>query len=456
MRLASATGLGLTSLARRPIMTELEEVSMEKSCDLLIVGGGLSGVLLAAKVHQQCPELSIGLLEKEASLGGRLATRDDETGRWYLGLSGISETLLAELSGQLQSDDQASEMDDFYSAPLATLGVLSGSTIANVEVAQSMSDAGARAVAGAAAARDWTLVDELLSLIEESKRSDQPIANLWKGTRKSPSAIALEHLARLWGIADLWSTSPMALQQRFQDFLAASQRGNWSGLCQELLGPGRRHERIECSLETAVIAAEYKDEVWSLRTTKGRFHSPALVVAQNPWDAMQWLPKDQWPNRLVHVPTKTKPVSAVLLSERVSSFGSKEDLPELLLVTAENTQVYLDKERQSVCFQATIPFELTLDAPEVVKAVRRLKRSKKKLANAVEGFHSEGEHIALVPVAWSQPLTSSERRTVEKLDFSSFQQKHLLFCGDAYGSTLASDQNLLQSVKAAVAQLTSQ
>lgn len=446
---ASVACLGLTSLARRPIMTELEEVSMEKSCDLLIVGGGLSGVLLAAKLHEETPELSIGLLEKEVSLGGRLATRDDESGRWYLGLSAISEALLQELGAYLGRDPEGADLDEFICSPVKTLGVISGSNMTQVAVEQTLSDEGARAVAGAAAARDWTLVDELLALIEEAKRSDQPISNLWKGTRKSPSAIALEHLARLWGIADLWSTSPESLQQRCRDFQTALLRGNWSALCRELLEPARREGACEVSLETAVITAEYKDDQWSLRTTKGRFHSRSLVVAQSPWEAMLWLPKDYWPNRLVSVPTKTKPISAVLMSEKVSSFGEDQDLPEVMLVTAENTQVYLDREHHSVCFQATIPYEMTLDAPEVVKAVRRLKRSKKKLANAVSGFASSGEHIALVPVAWSQPLASNERRTVEKLDFTSFQQKHLAFCGDSYGPGLTSDQNLLNSVASA-------
>ena len=95
--------------------------------------------------------------------------------------------------------------------------------------------------------------------------------------------------------------------------------------------------------------------------------------------------------------------------------------------------------------QATLNFELTLSAPEVVKAVKRLRRARKKLLAAVPELKVDGDHIALLPVAWGQPLAPNERKVMAKLADFKFQAKHLLFCGDAYGPHLEGDKNIIDS-----------
>ena len=95
--------------------------------------------------------------------------------------------------------------------------------------------------------------------------------------------------------------------------------------------------------------------------------------------------------------------------------------------------------------QATLNFELTLSAPDVVKAVKRLRRARKKLLAAVPDLKTEGDHIALLPVAWSQPLAPNERKIMAKLGDYNFQKKHLAFCGDAYGPHLEGDKNIIGS-----------
>lgn len=437
-------------------MTDLEEVAMEKSFDLLIVGSGLSGALLAAEVARSHPDWKIGLIDKERTPGGRLATYDREDQRWYFGLSALSEKVYEQVRQSLEAYGLEARLQDVLQRPIDAVGVLAASKLSTVPLSESCSDKGGRVIAGAAAARDWTLVDELLALRDDEKKAEQSIAQVWKGTRKSPSGIALEHMSRLWGVADLWTSTTESLFSRWQEFSEAKIRADWSSITQELLAAASQSGNLTTFFDTSAIAVDKQEQRWHLRSTKGELQSERLAVCQSPWEALLWLPKEYLPSKLVSLATKTKPISGVVLSEHIETMGEldNQDVPvDLMIVTAENCQVYLDRDHQAICFQATIPYEWTLDAPEVVKAVRRLKRAKKKLHAAFDGFASRGEHIALLPVAWSHPLQSNERRALQRLDMSAVQKKDLVFCSDAYGSSYRGDDNLIHSLQTSLSVL---
>ncbi len=206
----------------------------------------------------------------------------------------------------------------------------------------------------------------------------------------------------------------------------------------------RGQDRLQIFTQAQIMSAHFKEKEWHLATTQGEILGQRLVVAQNPWDASHWLGKDLWPSRLLNVSSKTKPVSMVILSLMRTS--GADSLPETLLIPAEEVQVIADKKQ--ICFQATLNYELTVQAPAVVKAVKRLKRAHKKLEQVYPDLQISGEHIALIPVAWAQAVTPSELRWNDKLEGSQYQKPHLAFCGDAYGAEFDCDLNLLGSLKA--------
>ena len=136
----------------------------------------------------------------------------------------------------------------------------------------------------------------------------------------------------------------------------------------------------------------------------------------------------------------------VVLTERLLfAEDVAHDLPDVTIVPAERVQIIRSGERE-LCFQATIDYELSLQAPAVIKAVKALKRARKKLQQIYPDTVSESGHVALLPVAWAQSPVHSDRRYLERLDKKSFQTPTLAFCGDAYGARYDGDANLIQSV----------
>ena len=400
---------------------------MTTSYDILVAGGGLSGAIIAGRLHERFPDKTIAIVEKEPLLGGRLRTTDQNAGLWSYGLNAINENLYEFLDQTLKNHPDNLEISSYLIRKRVTLGALSAGKLSSGTIADSFSEQGARSIAGAAAAKDWTNIDEMMSKIEEGKRNDQPMAQAWKGTRKSPAAIATEHLTRLYGVPDIWSCNVMDLQAKIKDYSSSQWVCDWPKLCEAIIKRAVELGKITVLTETEIAEAEEKDGHWQLATTGGPLQSKVLVVSQSPWDALRWLSKEHWPNPLVNLPVKTKPVSAVILSE---TLDKEIEIPDVVVIPAENVQVYA--EGSILSFQATVNYESTLVAPDVVKAIRRLKRARTKLLAAFDISKEFGnQHIALQPVAWSQPVTASERRVASKLSGYKWQAAKLIFCGDA-------------------------
>ncbi len=417
---------------------------MNNQFDIIISGGGLAGSLMASKLHRLHPQKSLLILEKETQLGGRLKSTNAQVGSWTYGLNGRSETLIDFINQELKEQGRTLGMAAFAKGQRQTLGVLAAGKITELPLDQSFSQQGAHAIAGAAAAREWSLVDECLSQVHNNpQKASHHFSQLWKGTRKGAAAIAIEHLCRLYGIPEIWGMRAADVLDRQQDFSQSQSIYDWECLCHELLKDGIAAGKITLQLQTEIGDASKKSESddWQISTTHGAFAADRLVVTQNPWDALRWLPKNYWPPALLAIPVKTKPISAVLLSEKISSYSS---LPDIVLVPAEGVQIYLD--RDSLCVQATLNYESTLVAPEVVKAIRRLKRAHKKLLASQQDLQTTGEHIALRPVAWSTPLAPGERRNLSKLTAKKWQHQQLSFCGDSYGPDIQGDRNMVSSL----------
>ena len=118
------------------------------------------------------------------------------------------------------------------------------------------------------------------------------------------------------------------------------------------------------------------------------------------------------------------------------------------MIPAEGVQA-VRSSPDEITFQATIDYEISVQAPEVVKAVKRLKRARKKLLTARAGCMSENERIALVPVAWGQSAAVSEAKLLQRMAKSHISSANLAFCGDCYGASYIGDENVIKSVVSA-------
>lgn len=163
-------------------------------------------------------------------------------------------------------------------------------------------------------------------------------------------------------------------------------------------------------------------------------------------DCCSVVSKNLWPTQLLTVVNKTKPVSLVTLSCPILE-GDTKDVAQFVVVPSESIQASVSPNE--IVFQATIDFELSLQAPDVVKAVKRLKRAHRKFLLAAPHIKTGIERLSLVPVAWAQTPIMQDRKHLDRLKMENIQDRHLAFCGDAYGQSLNGDDNLIESVLSA-------
>jgi glycine/D-amino acid oxidase-like deaminating enzyme len=414
---------------------------MDENISVIVVGGGLAGLLTAHRLAASLPaNTKIALLEKESFLGGRLVTggTSDQYGH---GLQGISPRLYEFWNQALKSDPEANDLPALMNRRSTKAGVLAGSKVTEIPIEEIITEKGARALGGLAAARQW---NEVTTLLTGEDRYTKAFADGWKSPRKSPATLVLETYAPSFGISDIWDSTPGAIFDRASCLSSRMHSGDWTKAIQALIEPLITKDRLVIHTNARVIDAEYSQQTgWVIDTAQGSFSAPRLIVAQPPWIASQWLPKGLWPASLAAIVSKTKPVSAVTLSCPIES-GDTSSLPELIFIPAESCQAIIGEHE--IVIQATIDYEMSLMAPDVVKAVKRLKRSLRKLLAAYPSLTAGVEHVALVPVGWAQSASVSERKLIDKLKMNAVQQPHLAFCGDAYGQSFDGDTNLVESV----------
>lgn len=414
--------------------------------DVIIAGAGLAGLLCLQKLQQLKPDWTFTLIEREGWIGGRMRSTRESEGAWSCGLQSAGSELLEFVMQATAVDDETARQS---LRPLKNVGVLIGQKMQTVDFAQLTQAEMARAIAGAAAVREWPVLDKLLQAHESGKLEvDQAFSQAWPGDRKSAALVPLEQISHLWGLPELGTSSVRPFLSQLQKARRGMWTGRWDHLFEDMLARLRAENRLHLETAAQIMAGRYEDKAWTLSTTKGSFTGKRLLVAQSPWEAVLWLNKDLWPARLLNIAGKTKPVSVVVLSEKTAT----TTLPDVTLIVAEDVQAYcLDGQ---ICYQAPLNYELTVQAPAVVKAVKRLKRAKKKLEQACPELGSESEgHLALLPVAWTHTIHPPEQKWFEKIDAAHVQKKHLAFAGDAIGGESDGDRNLMQSVGDACAAL---
>lgn len=457
-------------------------MEQKESFDIAIAGGSLAGVLTALRIQSIAPHLTIVILEQEDQLGGRLVSKalpaaaehTPSHGPQYVGygLGHVSEAIVRYWTQCLQIPNTPLSPPETLGR-MGRFGILSGSKLSEIPLSDFLSEKTAKALGGPAAVRDWTHVTKIFEKIETQERSQeetqsarpQTIGNLWNGPRKSPAAVVLEHIANLCGIPDLWAACPLALKSRSQRLAQLPFCGDlasalWeSMLWAEAAFPSTNKQGTRTPLpitqvRNMILSTRWADGFWELRCEQNIIHANALVVAQSPWNALHWLPKGFWPAPILQIALKTKPVSLVVLSEQI--LDPQVSLPDIGLIPAERTQFVVGQgkgEVREICFQATIDYELSMQAPAVIKAVKALKRSRKKLLAVYPGAFSEFGHIALQPDAWAQSPALADLKWQERLGSKPLATSKLAFVGDAYGPSHNGDSNILFSVSQAVSAL---
>lgn len=412
-----------------------------QSFDLIIAGAGIAGLLTAQRYCLANPEAKVLVVEKENRAGGRLGTLDgDDRGT---GFNAITPRLYEFWNQAIKHDPEADDLPTLVTTRQTQAAVLMGNKFTTMDTKALCSDKGARALGGLAAQRQW---GEVQKLFESEDRFDKTFADGWKAPRKSPATMVLETYAQAFGITNIWESTPGAIAERAGFYTSEPYTGDWASALKALTEKFEETGQLTVMTGARIINADHDGDEWHLKTGKGDFFADKLVVAQAPWLASQWLPKKLWPTQLLSVVNKTKPVSLVTLSCPVES-GNTSELAQIIMIPSESVQASVSPKE--IVFQATIDYELSLQAPDVVKAVKRLKRAHRKFLAASPEIKTGIERVALVPVGWAQTPSALERKHLDRLKIDAVQDRHLAFCGDAYGQSLNGDDNLIESVVAA-------
>lgn len=444
--------------------------------DVVVAGAGIAGILSAVRLAESNQNLRILILDKDIAPGGRIRCSGASAEQRGYGLNSLSSKLVDFWDATLQSDPEISNnLRTLGATARTTYAVVSGAHVTPSSMSTLLTPKGAKLIGGMAAAKQWEEVDKLIhdqpsplsqtqpdgssneaAEADESKyQAEHSFASEWKLPKKAPAISVLDQYGPVLGIPDFWHASPHAIAARGRDFMAGGFVGNWRNAIDQTLERYVVDRRIVLKFSCRVIGAEQhldaadpKKKHWVLETEQGLFRARSLLVAQPPWQGVQWLAKSYWPTALLAVASKTKPVSAVILTESLTSKkdnGAEAGLPDVILIPSEGVQA-LVTHRHEIAFQFTIDFEHSLQAPDVVKAVKALKRARRKFLHAFPGRCSETDHIALLPVAWAKSPLANEHRYAAKLGRAKLSTAELAFCGDAYGASYDGDENVIRSV----------
>lgn len=404
----------------------------------------MSGLISSVQLSTKYPEKKLTLIEKDLEFGGKLRPANSDEMLWSYGLSSVSEGLYNYIDQTFKLDPDAPDLGSMSISRQERLGVLSAGKVDEVLIKDLFSAVGARTIGGGAAARDWKNMDKVFSALEEGRRKDQTFSSLWSGTRKSPAAIAIEHLSRLYGFSDIWSSSSEALISRSAQFGSCRYDGCWGDAIDWFVQNLKSKPQVSVNPECLIVGASFDESThkWTISTKQGQFICESLIVAQSPWEALDWLPKQFWPSELLATAIKTTPTSIVVLGE---IYKGDLDLPNIILVPAESAQIVVTPNKE-IYYQATLDFELSMQAPDVIKALKRLKRARKKLHAVYNGIETTGDHMSLLPVAWPQATGLNDLKHSQRLAKCKLATGNLGFCGESYGDSLNGDENFVTSI----------
>lgn len=382
--------------------------------DIIIVGAGLSGLLLAARLAHALPTASIAVLEKEAQLGGRLCGNVPHLWQVSRGLLDCCVQTCA-LAGKTAPQ----ELFAPYQHRQIELVVATAKTL-NIAHHELFSTAIVQQLGG----RVLASVAEKLCAETQGGRLKKIVKNF-----DQPLATLLDKLAVMLALPNISTLTVKQLQQKL-----AAQRTDelLSAAWQQILPLLTKNNNIVVKTECQVISAQREHRSWQLQSAQGTHRSQALVVAHPPWNAGEWLAAQYWPAQLLRSVRKSKPHSAVCLV--TTPIAVAADMPRELCVAAANTHV-LRTSRGELALAQVLSYETQLRAPAVTAAVGKLKRALHILTRIYQSA-AELRLIALVPAAYCLPLGEAQATATG-----------LFFCGDSCGKNENGDDNIITTVQ---------
>ena len=381
--------------------------------DIIIVGAGLSGLLLAARLAHALPTASIAVLEKEAQVGGRLCGNVPHLRQVSRGLVDCCVQTCV-LAGKTAPQ----ELFAPYQHRQIELLIATAKTL-NIARHELFNTATVQQLGG----RVLASVAEKLCAETQGGRLKKTVKNF-----DQPLATLLDKLAVMLALPNISTLTVGRLQQK----LAAQRTGELlSAAWQQILPVLTENNNIVVKTECQVISAQREHKCWELQSAQGTHRSQALVVAHPPWSAGEWLAAQYWPAQLLRSVRKSKPHSAVCL---VTTPTAKADMPRELCIAAANTHV-LRTSHNELALAQVLSYETQLRAPAVTAAVGKLKRAL-HILNRIYQPAAELRLIALVPAAYCLPLGEAQATATG-----------LFFCGDSCGKSENGDDNIVTTVQ---------
>ncbi|MDD9951313.1 MAG: NAD(P)-binding protein [Zetaproteobacteria bacterium] len=435
----------------------MDKVDQLSQVDVCVVGAGLAGVLTALRLAEACPQQKVVIWEQSSRVGGRARTthgKDDLSG---VGFSLVTEEMFAFLRRTFQPLLGTEGLTASLAVPVKSAMVLHQQKFKSLSWSTYFSDVGLRTVSSGEVATIWRRLEQQMMALEVPQR-DVPLAKIWSESKKHPALRAIEQWLHPLGFSgELLTWSVRALLERLEYSRALSWELSWDHLDVMLSDLEGSMANLQILRGTKLMKAIPAQTLgWKLVGPELQMDARYLVNATPPALMSDWLEMEWLPRPVMQQAIKVLPVSLVKLSLDLPQLDESwsAEAPNFCPATwilVENVTFQLEGEGK-VSFKTWIDFEQSLDAPSVVKAVRRLRRAKEKLLRSLglvdQGSSAQGrERIALVPVGPGHPATSLAARLGAYLELEqSLHGKYISFCGDMLGSSFSPDKNLMTSV----------
>ena len=460
----------------QPQKTSPPQKPLERPYDLLIVGEGLPGCLVAAHVLKQHPHWLIAMVGEDSKWAGRHSAPLPEAAEqnsknhnpWGYGLHGLSQELTAEIQEMFTGKDSSSK-PHFEITKLKELGYLQGGslhrfTLENLGSAPTIGLFEGKKIATVLAQElsQWTgslsfSKDELQELLSKKTAMKEQIHS-W--SQKHPTLFEhlahaseggyFHHLARLLGVIVedfLDSQAPLlTMVQRYQQLKQGSHYAAWDQLISKWLA--EQTHSLHLFPQTTITAKTQQEEgVFKLATTHGMICAHRWVGSHHCWKVSETLDLSlaplSWQKAITHRSLTTEPTSLICLI--ASSTADLSDLPQITSLARE--RIHALRSGNTLIFQGLLPYENTLHAPRSSVMVRRLRRGLKQLAAHTNRDLKE-HFLTVLPYAYPA-LHSAWKEKEPTLQRPS----SVFFCEGSYGPYLSEEKNLQQGLKRLLTQL---
>lgn len=407
---------------------------MTQKFDFLICGGKIPGALLAARIKQTSKKAKIAIIESQYSIGS-LAVSECE---WPSNEKLVSQDMYNFLLRSLMNVSK--EEVNLGARRVESIGVYNGPKLIEFEFGELFSEKSFQKLIGRVGVERWNKLCSILN-DEQSELLKNKLVKASGFSPKDPFWKWLSCFSSAFGVVNPRESTVRCFKDRLNYFKKDFFLANWSHSLKSLV----KNLSLKTYLNEAIVESSYDDSIWKLRSNSHELLADKILVAQSPWEAFPWLRRNDTNKTFIELAHKSSPISIVTLSLKIDkNFES----PDLIFIPQECVYVLRLGENE-LCLFNLIEYETFLEAPEVVKAVKRLKRSRRRLASTFDFSNIDHELLSLKPIGWGQDPLFGARKIIDSFDYERLNKKHLAFCGESYGNSYDPDQNTIKSLLAA-------